>query len=108
MCTLSASLPGADAVLGSCRAAVGGVLLVAGGPGLFRQAQDPIQRDRIWTGMFYGLLIGVFIAGYTMLDGYAGKVLLLSPILLGYFGIFVRIAFLLPTVLRDRAAAALL
>jgi drug/metabolite transporter (DMT)-like permease len=89
-------------------AVVGGVFLVAGGPGLFRQAQDPLQRVRIRKGMVYGLLTGVFIASYTVLDGYAVKVLLLSPILLDYFGNFVRLAFLLPTVLRDRPAAALL
>ena len=32
--------------------------------------------------------------------------LLMSPILLDYYGNFVRLLFLLPTVLRDRAAAA--
>ena len=89
-------------------AVVGGVFLVAGGPGLFRQAQDPLQRARIRRGMAYGLLTGVFIASYTVLDGYAVKVLLLSPILLDYFGNFVRLAFLLPSVLRDRPAAAAL
>jgi drug/metabolite transporter (DMT)-like permease len=89
-------------------AVVGGVFLVAGGPGLFLQAQDPLQRVRIRKGVAYGLLTGVFIASYTVLDGYAVKVLLLSPILLDYFGNFVRLAFLLPTVLRDRPAAALL
>jgi uncharacterized membrane protein len=89
-------------------AVVGGVFLVAGGPGLFRQAQDPLQRVRIRKGMAYGLLTGIFIASYTVLDGYAVKVLLLSPILLDYVGNFVRLAFLLPTVMRDRPAAALL
>jgi uncharacterized membrane protein len=89
-------------------AVVGGVFLVAGGPGLFRQAQDPLQRVRIRKGMAYGLLTGIFIASYTVLDGYAVKALLLSPILLDYVGNFVRLAFLLPTVMRDRPAAALL
>jgi drug/metabolite transporter (DMT)-like permease len=89
-------------------AVVGGVFLVAGGPELFRQAPDPLQRARIRKGVVYGLLTGVFIASYTVLDGYAVKVLLLSPILLDYFGNFVRLAFLLPAVLRDRPAAALL
>jgi drug/metabolite transporter (DMT)-like permease len=89
-------------------AVVGGVFLIAGGPELFRQALDPLQRARIRKGVVYGLLTGVFIASYTVLDGYAVKVLLLSPILLDYFGNFVRLAFLLPAVLRDRPAAALL
>lgn len=89
-------------------AVVGGVFLVAGGPDLFRQANDPLQRVRLRKGLTYGLLTGVFIASYTVLDGYSVKVLLLSPILLDYVGNFFRLAFLLPTVLRDRPAAVLL
>ena len=38
----------------------------------------------------------------------AVKWLLMSPILIDYFGNFVRLAFLLPSVLRDRATAAIL
>ena len=41
-----------------------------------------------------------------MVDGYAVKFVLMSPILLDYYGNFVRLLFLLPTVLRDRATAA--
>jgi drug/metabolite transporter (DMT)-like permease len=86
-------------------AVVGGVFLIAGGPKLFQAAHDPTQRKRVGKGIRYGLLTGVFIAAYSVLDGYAVKVLLLSPILLDYFGNFVRIVFLLPTILRDRPAA---
>ena len=89
-------------------AVVGGVFLVAGGPGLFRQAQDPHKRARIRKGMVYGLLTGVFIASYTVVDGYSVKVLLLSPILVDYIANFVRVAFLLPSVVRDLPAARLL
>jgi drug/metabolite transporter (DMT)-like permease len=85
-----------------------GVFLVAGGPGLFRHAQSLAQRQRIRKGVAYGLLTGVFIASYTLVDGYAVKVLLLSPILVDYVGNFVRLVFLLPTVLHDRAAASIL
>jgi drug/metabolite transporter (DMT)-like permease len=85
-----------------------GVFLIAGGPGLLRQAHAPEQRQRVRKGMAYGLLTGVFIASYTVVDGYAVKVLMLSPILLDYFGNFVRLVFLVPTVLRDRPAARLL
>ena len=56
--------------------------------------------------MFYGLLTGVSIAAYTIVDGYAVKFVLMSPILLDYYGNFVRLLFLLPTVLRDRATTA--
>ena len=89
-------------------AVVGGVFLVAGGPGLFRQAHDPHQRARIRKGMVYGLLTGIFIASYTVVDGYSVKVLLLSPILVDYIANFVRLAFLLPSVVRDLPAARVL
>ncbi len=82
-----------------------GVFLVAGGPKLWRNAHAPEQRLRIRKGMVYGLLTGVFIASYTVVDGYAVKVVLLSPILIDYFGNFVRLIFLLPPVLRDTVAA---
>jgi len=86
-------------------AVVFGVILEAGGPGLFRGAHDPQQRAKLLLGVQYGLLTGVFIAGYTVVDGYGVKVLLLSPILLDYFGNFVRLALLAPPVLRDPAQA---
>lgn len=39
-------------------------------------------------------------------DGYAVKVVTMSPILLDYYGNFARLVFLRPTVLRDRVTAA--
>ena len=83
---------------------VGGVFLIAGGPGLWRASHDPQQRLRVRKGITYGLLTGAFIASYTVVDGYAVKVLLMSPILLDYMGNFVRMGLLLPVVLRDRPA----
>lgn len=90
---------------GGVLAVVAGVFLIAGGPGLFRQTHDADKRKRIHKGMLYGLLTGVFIASYTVVDGYAVKVVLVSPILVDYFGNFVRLAFLLPSVLRDPVQA---
>ena len=87
-------------------AVVVGVFFIAGGPALFRAAHDPEKRAGVRKGMMYGLLTGVFIASYTVVDGYAVKFVLMSPILLDYYGNFVRLLFLLPTVLRDRATAA--
>jgi drug/metabolite transporter (DMT)-like permease len=89
-------------------AVVLGVFLIAGGPGLLRNAHSPEHRQRVRKGVVYGLVTGLFIASYTVVDGYAVKVLLLSPILVDYFGNFVRLVFMLPSVLRDRAAALLL
>lgn len=88
---------------GGVLAVVGGVFLIAGGPGLFRNTHDAEKRRRTHKGMLYGLLTGVFIASYTVVDGYAVKVVLLSPILVDYFGNFVRLAFLLPSAVRDPA-----
>ncbi len=87
-------------------AVVAGVFFIAGGTGLFRAAHDPAKQAGIRKGMIYGLLTGMFIASYTVVDGYAVKVVLMSPILLDYYGNFARLVFLLPTVLRDRATAA--
>ena len=95
---------GAVGVLG----VVVGVFFIAGGPGLFTVAHDPAQRMRVLKGVRYGLVTGAFIASYTVVDGYAVKWMLMSPILIDYFGNFVRLAFLLPSVLRDRAAASIL
>lgn len=87
---------------------VGGVFLIAGGPALWRASHDPSRRERVRKGLRYGLLTGVFIAGYTVVDGYAVKLLLMSPILIDYIGNFGRLAFVMPTVLRDLPTAATL
>ena len=87
---------------------VGGVFFIAGGPSLLRAARDSAARDRIHQGMFYGLLTGAFIAAYTVVDGYAVKWLLMSPVLVDYMGNFVRVALLAPTVLSDRETAWML
>ena len=84
---------------------VGGVFLIAGGPGLWRAAQDPQQQQaRVRTGIFYGGVTGLFIASYTVVDGYAVKVALMSPILVDYFGNLLRLVILTPSLLRDRPA----
>lgn len=87
-------------------AVVAGVFFIAGGTRLLRAAHGAAERARLLAGVGYGAVTGVFIASYTLVDGYAVKFALLSPILLDYYGNFVRIAILLPTVLRDRTTAA--
>lgn len=87
---------------------VGGVFLVAGGPGLWRASHDPAQRQRVRRGMLYGLLSGAFIASYTVVDGYAVKIMLMSPILVDYMGCLLRMVVLAPALLRDPAAARVL
>ena len=94
------SLLGLIGILG----VVGGVFLIAGGPGLWRAAQDPQQQARVRTGIFYGCVTGLFIACYTVVDSYAIKVALMSPILVDYFGNLLRLVILTPSLLRDRPA----
>ena len=84
-------------------AVVGGVFLVAGGPRLFRASSDPVKRQRVRAGIFYGLVTGIFIATYTVVDGWGVKVLGMSPILVDYLGNFVRLVILLPLVWPMRA-----
>ena len=82
-------------------AVVTGVFLIAGGPRLLQASQDEERRRLVHKGMLYGLVTGVFIAGYTFIDGYAVKLVLISPILLDYIGNLFRLAVLAPASLRD-------
>jgi len=75
-----------------------GIVLVAG---LLR---EPHKAPR--AGIFFGLGTGVFIAAYTINDGWAVKVLLISPFLVDYTGNWFRIAVLSPAALMDRARVA--
>jgi drug/metabolite transporter (DMT)-like permease len=96
-----------SAVAGAGVAAVAvGVFFIAGGPALWARAHDPRQRRRVRAGLFWGALTGAFVAGYTLIDGYAVKVLLLSPILVDYVGNLLRMPLLLPAALRDRRGFA--
>jgi drug/metabolite transporter (DMT)-like permease len=78
---------------------VGGILLVAGLIGHHRRAPR--------VGVFYGLLTGVFISAYTLNDGWAVKVLLISPFLVDFTGNLFRMLVLAPRAWRDRARVAL-
>jgi drug/metabolite transporter (DMT)-like permease len=90
---------------GGLAAVVLGVFLIAGGPGIWRNAKGAEQRLRIRMGLLYGLLTGLAIAGYTLVDGYGVKALLLSPILMFYLTSCVQSLLLLPPVLQDRPLA---
>ncbi len=85
-----------------------GVFLIAGGPKLLRKASDPAHRKRVHVGIAYGLLTGVFISSYTVVDGYAVKFMLMSPILVDYMGNFVRLAVLAPAYFVDKVSAVAL
>jgi drug/metabolite transporter (DMT)-like permease len=82
-------------------AVTGGVFLIAGGPGLWAKAHDPAQRQRVRAGLAWGAATGCMISAYTLIDGYAVKVMLISPLLIDYFGNLTRVPFMLPGALRD-------
>ena len=56
------------------------------------------------AGVLFGLGTGVFIAGYTLNDGWAVKVLLISPFIVDYAGNVVRALVLGPRAWLERAA----
>jgi len=97
------SLLGALGALG----VVGGVFLIAGGPGLFKRAQQPEQRQRVHRGLLWGGLTGACIAGYTLVDGYAVKVLAIAPALAYYANNLLRVPLQLPLLAGHRRAATL-
>ena len=76
---------------------VAGILLVAG------LTREPHRAPR--KGIFFGLLTGLFIASYTLNDGWAVKALAISPFIVDFTGNFLRILVLTPIAWRDRAAA---
>jgi drug/metabolite transporter (DMT)-like permease len=80
-----------------------GIWLIAGGPAMWQHRHDAARHQRLQAGLLWGALTGVLIAGYTVIDGYAVKVVLISPILVDYFGNLLRIPFMLPACWRDRA-----
>lgn len=82
-------------------AVVFGVFLIAGGPGIWSKLKTNEQRERIHKGIQYGVLTGLSIAGYTLVDGYSVKVLLMSPILAFYIACCVQFLLMAPTVLQD-------
>ena len=76
---------------------VSGILLVSG------LTREPHRAPR--AGIFFGLATGVFIASYTLNDGWAVKVLLISPFLIDYTGNLFRFIVLSPQAWLDRQRA---
>jgi drug/metabolite transporter (DMT)-like permease len=78
---------------------VAGILLVAGLLGHHERAPA--------VGVFWGLTTGVLIAAYTLNDGWAVKVLLISPFVIDFTGNLFRMAVLAPRAWSDRRRLAL-
>ena len=87
-----------------------GVFLIAGGPALWSalrgRAADEERRRRVRAGIAWGGATGLLIATYTVIDGYAVKVVLMSPILIDWMGNVLRVPLMLPSMWRDRAGFA--
>lgn len=73
---------------------VSGILMVSG------LTSEPHKAPR--AGIALGMLTGVFIASYTINDGWAVKTLLISPFIIDFSGNMLRILVLSPMALRDR------
>jgi drug/metabolite transporter (DMT)-like permease len=73
---------------------VAGILLVAG------LTREPHRAPK--QGILFGICTGCFIAGYTVNDGWAVKVLGISPFLVDFTGNLLRLLILSPIALRDR------
>jgi len=100
----SLSLAAGLGVLAVC----GGVFLIAGGPALWsRVRQGSVeQRQRTAAGVRWGLITGALIAGYSVVDGVAIKLLLMGPVVLDYLCNLLRLPLQLPLLLRDRPGIA--
>lgn len=83
-------------------AILGGIFVSAGAIDLLRGTQARSSARRL--GVLWGLLTGVFIAGYTVIDGWAIKSLGMVPILFYAVGLAFRALLLAPFALRRRAA----
>jgi drug/metabolite transporter (DMT)-like permease len=81
-------------------AGVGLILIVAGIALVAGLTRQPHRAPRV--GVFFGLLTGGFIAGYTVNDGWAVKSLALSPFIIDFAGNLARVIILTPFVLADR------
>jgi drug/metabolite transporter (DMT)-like permease len=76
-----------------------GVFLLAGGARMISGADA-----RARAGLYWGSMTGLFIASYTVIDGYAVRMLGLTPLFLDYATHVLRVGLSLRGMLRDKAA----
>jgi len=86
--------------VGGMLCVVGGVLLIATQGSLAR-----FNQPQAWTGVRWGLGIGVLIALYTIVDAYGVKELLIMPVIFDWFTNAVRTVMMLPHMARRRKTA---
>ena len=93
--------PGPVAVLGILLIG-GGVFVLAWEPGGAATDASPAQKRAGRLGVAYGVLTGVFIAGYTLWDKQAVSGLALSPVLYYWAALSVQALLLAPVALRRK------
>jgi len=97
------SVFGAMLVLGEAPSLLGwmGILAVLTGiflvSGIVHTLFAPPQKAR--TGLFWGIMTGLCIAAYTVIDGWAIKALGVTPVLYYFLGLALRTAILTPKAL---------
>jgi uncharacterized membrane protein len=74
-----------------------GILLASGGLAALRNSDNH-------AGLFWGIATGCTIAGYTLVDGYSVRTLLISPILVEYAGNLFRAVVLTPGAISRRTS----
>ncbi len=94
---------GAQGALGLA-GVVGGILLITLGPRLIGRGltHDAAAERRRRQGLWWGAATGALIAGYTVIDAYAVKLLAVSPLLLDWVGNLLRMVMQAPVSLRQR------
>jgi drug/metabolite transporter (DMT)-like permease len=85
--------------------AVAGLLLIVAGIVLIADLHHSLRRTSL-PGLMWGMLTGACIAGYTLNDGWAVKVLAISPFLIDFTGNSFRVIVLSRRALGDRPELA--
>lgn len=73
-----------------------GIFLISGSPRLF------VASDKVFTGVMWGCVTGLFIGLYTLIDGWAVKALGIAPVLYYVLGLGLRTVMLAPLALKQR------
>jgi drug/metabolite transporter (DMT)-like permease len=77
-------------------AILAGIFMIAGGARIFFSGDK-----RVSVGLAWGIVTGLFIAAYTVVDGWAIKSLGMSPVLYYGLGLMLRTVLLAPTAMRE-------
>lgn len=101
------SVFGAMVVLGESPSLLGwlGILVILAGIFLISGFRHTLtgSSPKVRSGLFWGIITGLSIATYTVIDGWAVKTLGVAPVLYYFLGLALRTAVLAPQALRNPA-----